>query len=561
MKRLTIRLEHKKGSILVEVLKSAYIGEKSLCVYNIEDFPISQKDTSENHTGTWRTLQPVFEEGIAPCSEACPTHTHIPKYMRLFREGDVIAALEVIRQENPLPAVCGRVCPHFCESKCNRGIFDEKLNIRAVERFIGDYGLGIPPGREDEVGKGKNVAVVGSGPAGLSASYFLARHGVSVDIYEREAKAGGLLRYGIPEYRLPRNIVDREIENIFSLGVNFIGGQVIRPDEVSALGKDYDYIFFSPGLWGRNIPDWRYKGKGVYDGLSVLRNIHAENVPDLGEKIAVVGGGNTALDVSRVLTRLGKEVMIVYRRTLDEAPAFEDEVREALEEQIQILQKRLITGIEALDDGTLKIEIQGVSKKEGRIIPNGEKVYRTVDSVVAAVGQVAEIAMEHDEKIIFGGDFETGEGTVVQAIASGKRAALTVLRNLGVLSRNERTKFFRAGTEINHQRVVGYEQLNTAFFSKRDRFELKRRDPSERIADFGEVVEGASLGEILAEAERCLSCGTCTLCRTCWYFCPDACVIISKTESEKVFFDKDFCKGCGICSAVCPTGCIVMEEE
>jgi len=198
-----------------------------------------------------------------------------------------------------------------------------------VERFIGDYGLVIPHKKDTDNIEGK-VAVVGSGPAGLSAAYFLARQGVVVDLYEREAKAGGLLRYGIPEYRLPRDVLDQEIENIFALGVNFLKERDIGPEELPSLTKEYGFIFFSPGLWGWNIPQWGYSGKAVSNGLNILKMIHKGKIPPLGHRVVVVGGGNTAMDVTRVLMRLGKEVTIVYRRTMAEAPAFADEIQEGI---------------------------------------------------------------------------------------------------------------------------------------------------------------------------------------------------------------------------------------
>jgi len=545
----------------LEILESKYSEEKKGLLHNIKDFPISRKDTSGNQTGTWRTLQPLFKEAIAPCSQACPANVNIPEYMDLFREGRLMDALKILRLRNPLPGVCGRVCPHPCEPDCNRGEFDQRVNIRAVERLLGDYGLDIPPTGGDERGKGRKVAVVGSGPAGLSAAYFLARRGVTVDLYEREPEAGGLLRYGIPEYRLPREILDREIGNILHLGVNFMGEREVRDEDLPALTEGYDYVFFSPGLWGSKLPDWGYKGRGVFDGLKVLREIHAGNIPDLGRRVAVVGGGNTALDVTRVLMRLGKEVVIVYRRTMQEAPAFEDEIEEGLEEQIRIMEKSLITHIEDGGEAGLKIEIQGVAKKDGGIVPQGPKDKRIVDSVIAAVGQLSEMDVGGDEKIILGGDFETGAGTVAQAIGSGREGAFTILERLGLLTRRETGDLLWANDQANARRVTNYDDLNLAFFKRSKRFEFRRREPHERTTDFDEVVQGASMKEALAESNRCFSCGTCTLCGMCWYFCPDACVIARKNGDQKIVFDLDFCKGCAICSVSCPRGCVVMEEE
>ena len=545
----------------MEILESKYNEENKGLLHDIREFPISRKDTSGNQTGTWRTLLPVFQEGVAPCSEACPAHIHIPGYMGLVCEGKLTEALNIIRRENPLPAVCGRVCPHFCEESCNRGEFDEQVNIRTVERFIGDYGLDIPLKKEINKIRGK-VAVVGSGPAGLSAAYFLARKGVVVDLYEREAKAGGLLRYGIPEYRLPRDVLDREIENIFALGVNFLKERDIGPEELPSLTKEYDFIFFSPGLWARNIPQWGYSGKAIFNGLNILKKIYKGAIPSLGHRVAVVGGGNTAMDVTRVLMRLGKEVTIVYRRTLAEAPAFADEIKEGMEEGIQILERKLITRIEDRIDSSLMIEIQdAVKERGGKIVPDGEKTHRVVDSVVAAVGQAPEMGIEKDDKVFFGGDFETGEGTVVHAVASGKRGAFTILGKMGVLNRDETDKYFRLTGELANRRIINYDELNTFYFRKEKRLEPKRLGAGKRVKDFLEIVAQASQNAVMAESGRCLSCGTCNLCGACWYFCPDASVVVSETGPRKVTFDLDFCKGCAICSVSCPRGCIVMEAE
>ena len=545
----------------MEILESKYSEEKKGLLHDIKEFPISRKDTSGNQTGTWRTLLPVFQEGVAPCSEACPAHIHIPGYMGLVCDGKLAEALDIIRRENPLPAVCGRVCPHFCEGSCNRGEFDEQVNIRAVERFIGDYGLDIPLKKTTDSIRGK-VAVVGSGPAGLSAAYFLARQGVVVDLYEREAKAGGLLRYGIPEYRLPRDVLDREIENIFALGVNFLKERNIVPDELPSLAREYDFVFFSPGLWGANIPQWGYSGKAISNGLNILKKIHKGKIPSLGHRVAVVGGGNTAMDVTRVLMRLGKEVIIVYRRTLAEAPAFADEIQEGMEEKIQILERKLITRIEDQIDSSLMIELQGaVKERDGKIVPDGEKTHRIVDSVVAAVGQVPEMSIEKDERFFFGGDYETGEGTVAHAIASGKRGAFAILEKMGVLNRDETDEYRRLTGEPPNRRIITYDQLNTSYFRKEKRLEPKRLDAGKRVSDFLEIVAQASQNAVMAESGRCLSCGVCTLCGVCWYFCPDASVVVSEKGGQKVVFDLDFCRGCAICSVSCPRGCVVMEEE
>jgi len=268
------------------------------------------------------------------------------------------------------------------------------------------------------------------------------------------------------------------------------------------------------------------------------------------------------MDVTRILMRLGKEVTIVYRRTLAEAPAFANEIKEGIEENIQILERKLITRIENQTDSSLMIEIQGAVKgRDGEIVPDGEKTHRIVDSVVAAVGQVPEMSIEKNDKVFFGGDYETGEGTVVHAIASGKRGAFTILGKMGVLIRDETDEYLSVAGEPPSRRIISYDQLNTFYFRKEKRLEPKRLGAGKRVSDFLEIVAHASQDAVMAESGRCLSCGTCTLCGACWYFCPDASVVVNKKGPQKVVFDLDFCKGCAICSVSCPRGCVVMEEE
>jgi Pyruvate/2-oxoacid:ferredoxin oxidoreductase delta subunit len=258
---------------------------------------------------------------------------------------------------------------------------------------------------------------------------------------------------------------------------------------------------------------------------------------------------------------MGKEVVILYRRTIGEMPALKEEIQETIEEKIQIQEKKLVTRIEGQEDGSLKVEIQGAMKRDGKVIPDGEKEQKIFDNVVASIGQIPEFHIEKSDKILMAGDYKTGEGTVIQAIASGKKAAFTILERLGNLPKDKRAKIFRVNSEPFGEETVTYSQLNPFIFKKLERLELNKRDPKERITGFEEIVSGTSLDDTEFEARRCFNCGTCIACYSCWYFCPDLSVSVNGSTSQKISFNLEYCKGCGLCSVSCPRGCITMEIE
>ena len=562
---------------------------------------ISLGNMDWNKTGAWRAQRPFYEDKTPPCSAACPAGNDIVSFIRKITEGDFEGACNLIKEENPFPGICGRVCFHPCESKCNRGSFDEPISIHALERFVADFAS-----RQNKMIEGntrrvkEKIAIIGSGPAGMSCAYHLARFHYEVTVFESESSAGGMLRSGIPSYRLLKDILDREISNIESFGVEIQTGIPFGENLKLEDLKDYQAIFIATGAHrSRALQITGERGKSVLSGLDFLRGIHLGKRVKLGERVAIIGGGNTAIDVARSVIRLGKEATLLYRRSKEEMPAFEEEITEALEEGVKI--RYLVNPIHIHQkDGLKRLECLrmelGEKDESGRRkpvhIPNSN-FFIEVENVIIAAGEEIEISflpkgIEKREGIVLtqrdgstgiqgifaGGDLTSNQRTVAHAIGSGKKAALAIDCYLRGKDTEEaiRQILIGEGPSLSifrhlhpeerpmNPHVVTFEELNMDYFEPLKRERESKRGVRERIKGFGEVTSTLTESIAIEEAERCFSCGTCNQCENCYVFCPDASILkAGEIFSRQV--DYDFCKGCGICFSECPRGAISLKEE
>jgi 2-oxoacid:acceptor oxidoreductase delta subunit (pyruvate/2-ketoisovalerate family) len=565
------------------------------------EISISRGHMDWNKTGAWRTQRPFYEDKTAPCNAACPVGNDIVGFIQKIAQGDFEGARNLITEENPFPGICGRVCFHPCESKCNRGSFDEPVAIHALERFVADFASTLPEKKEKfSAKKEEKIAIIGSGPAGMSCAYHLAKLHYNVTVFESLSLAGGMLWMGIPSYRLPRDVLDREISNIEALGVEIRTGVLIGEEIKIEKLKNYQAIFIATGAHrsrGVKIPG--EKGRGLFSGLDLLKRINLDGKVKIGERVAIIGGGNTAIDVARSVIRLGKKATILYRRSKEEMPAFEEEIAEALEEgveirylvnPIRIQQKESLRRLECL-----RMEL-GEKDESGRRkpvpIPNSN-FFIKADSVVVAAGEEIEtsflpkrigkregiVLTQNDgrtgiEGIFAGGDLTSNQRTVAHAIGSGKKAAMAIdcylkgndsedaIRKI-LVGNGPSISIFRylhPGERPRNPHVVNYEELNMDYFEPARRERESKRRLKERIKRFTEVTSTLTENAALREAERCFSCGTCNECENCYIFCPDA-SILKKGEKISQQVDYDFCKGCGICFVECPRRAISLEEE
>ena len=554
-----------------------------------------------NKTGSWRAQRPFYEDKTPPCSVACPVGNNIVSFVQKITQGDFEGAWQLIKEENPFPGICGRVCFHPCESKCDRGNFDEPIAIHALERFVADFGASLPK-KIEKIPKerGEKIAIIGSGPAGMSCAYHLAKLHYEVTVFESLPFPGGMLRMGIPAYRLPKDVLDRELSNIEALGVEIRTGVSIGEDLKVEDLRDYQATFIATGAHrsrGLNVPGER--GKSIFSGLDLLRKINLNKRVKLGDKIAIIGGGNTAIDVARSVVRLGKKATVLYRRSKEEMPAFEDEIVEALEEGVKI--RYLVNPIRIQQkDGLKRLECLrmelGEKDESGRRrpvpVPNSN-FFIEADSVIVAAGEEIEVSflpkgMEKREGIILtqrdgstgingifaGGDLASNQRTVAHAIGSGKKAAMAIdcyfngkdseeaIRRV-LIGEGPSVSIFRylhPGERPMNPHIVTFEELNMDYFEPAKRQRESKISRKERIKGFGEVTFTLTESVASEEAGRCFSCGTCNECENCYIFCPDA-SILKELERISHQVDYDFCKGCGICFVECPRGAISLEEE
>ncbi len=536
----------------------------------IKPFAITLKPgtSRSNLTGTWRTERPVYLDRLPPCNNACPAGENIQGWLYHAESGDYEQAWRMLVEENPFPAVMGRVCYHPCEDQCNRGKLDSPVGINSVERFLGDEAIrrgwkfSEPPDSS-----GKKVLIVGAGPSGLSAAYHLARMGHGVEIQEAGPMAGGMMRFGIPKYRLPRDVLDAEVKRILDLGVRLRLNS--RVENISASMQGFDAAFLAVGA---HIAKRAFIPAGdaahVVDAVSLLHSMEGEERPMLGRRVVVYGGGNTAIDVARTARRLGAtDAIIVYRRTREKMPAHDFEVEEALQEGVMI---KWLSAIRQADEGQLTVEKMVLDDK-GMPQPTGEFEKMEADTLVLALGQDVDLTllegvpnleirngtvqvsgnmMTGFPGLFAGGDMVMSERSVTVAAGHGKKAARHI------------DAYLRGAAYEPHSKheLADFGKLNTWYYSDADKTVRPMLDIIRRKTSFDEVQGGLNEGNALFEARRCMSCGNCFECDNCYGVCPDN-AVIKLGPGKRFKFNYDYCKGCGLCAAECPCGAIKMVPE
>ncbi|MFA5180747.1 MAG: FAD-dependent oxidoreductase [Syntrophales bacterium] len=576
--------------------------------------PRTSVTTEGNKTGSWRFLRPRYEEKTSPCSTACPVGEDIARIEMLITQGAFKEAWETILRENPLPGVCGRVCYHPCEECCNRREFDTSIAVHTMERFLADTAARneTKSAMEKLPSKGKRVAIIGSGPAGLAAAWFLNMLGYDSEIYEAMPEAGGLLRWGIPAYRLPAAVLGAEIGRIESQGVRIRVGETVSAPRFEELQASYDAVFLGCGYWRNralNIPGEAVGG--VEDGLSFLRQLRRGEKPDVTGISAVIGGGNTAIDVARSIIRLGERAVIVYRRRREDMPAFEEEIESALEEGVEL--RELLAPVQIAAKGSdciltlQQMKVEGRDRDgRGRIVTDGSTpVEITVQRVFVATGAAAaetwhepppavEVGGQHSASlplhlshctlhqgphgtpIIYGGDLTNTDKNVTQAIASGKQAAMaldaffqsgadTVRERLAACLVGEGPSlsmeiYMHGPRKEREPHIVSYQEINTDYFQFEPRVIQPRLLIEERTSSFDEIELKISANTAMREAGRCFNCGVCNDCDNCYLFCPDVCILRGRDMTER-HINYDYCKGCGLCVAECPRNAMTLGEE
>lgn len=534
---------------------------------------LTQKPDLHEHgagTGSTRSQRPEYVDFFPPCNKGCPAGENIQAWIALAQAGQYHKAWEKLTEENPMPAIHGRVCYHPCEDACNRNALDSTVSIHAVERFLGDLannkGWSFPKPIQKT---GKRILIVGAGPSGLSAAYHLSRLGHEVSIFEAGPVAGGMMHFGIPAYRLPRNILLTEIQRIADMGVAIRLNYKVSDILEEKKRGNFDAVFIAIGahLGKKTEIPAREAGK-ILDAVSFLKEVEQGNQPQIGRRVAIYGGGNTAMDAARVAKRLGaEEALIIYRRDREHMPAHDFEADEALSEGVKIHWLRTIKHLD-----TTSITVERMEIVEGKPVPTGHFETLEADSLILALGQDTEtdflksiegIEFQDDGTVIVdehmmtgypgifaGGDMVPSERSVTIATGHGKKAARNIHAWL------EGSVFQKKSNNA----VVHIEQLQVWFRTQAPPKQQAHLEPQKATAGFDEIVGGLSEVEAHYEAQRCLSCGNCFECDGCYGACPEG-AIIKLGKGNRYQFDYALCTGCGVCAEQCPCHAIEMIHE
>lgn len=530
-------------------------------------------DLSRGHAraGPVRERRPVYVDLLPPCNVGCPAGENVQAWLAHATAGHHEAAWRQLVTDNPFAAIHGRVCYHPCETVCNRANLDSAVSIHSVERFLGD--LARERGwrfEQPHTPTGRRVLIVGAGPSGLSAAYHLARLGHEVEIRDAGSAPGGMMRYGIPSYRLPRDVLDDELGRVAAMGVRVTCDH--RVDDLAAERDEggFDAVFVAIGAHLAKRIDIPARDAGTMtDAVSFLRGVASGEKPTIGRRVAVYGGGNTAMDAARVARRLGAEdAVIVYRRTRDQMPAHAEEAEDAEREGVRINWLRTIT---AFDGPELQVEVMELDES-GHPRPTGRFETLSADTLIMALGQETESAfmrtlpgVEFDADgsvrvsaslmtgcpgVFAGGDMVPGERTVTVGVGHGKKAA----RHINAWLR---------GAELERapkHPTVSFDALHLWYFGDTAQQQQPELEATTRVQGFGEVVGGLSTDEAIFEAGRCLSCGNCFECDGCLGACPEGSVI-KLGVGQRYRFDYDTCTGCAVCADQCPVHAIEMLPE
>ena len=521
-------------------------------------------------TGPTRANRPVYVDFLPPCNNACPAGEDIQAWLSLAQSGDFKGAWEKLSEQNPLPAVHGRVCYHPCEGACNRASIDSAVSIHSIERFLGDLAIQeewqFPkPGEKS----GKRVLIIGAGPSGLSAAYHLARLGHDVTILEAGPIAGGMMNFGIPAYRLPRHILKAEIDRICEMGVTIKLNHKVDDILMEKSNGGFDAVFIAIGAHiGKKTEIPARDASKILDAVSFLKDVELGHTPHIGRRVAIYGGGNTAMDAARTAKRLGaEEALIIYRRDREHMPAHDFEADEALSEGVKIHWLRTIKN---LDSNSITVEQMEI--KDGRPLPTGKFETLEADSVILALGQDTEteflkeiegIRFKDDGTVIVdscmmtghagifaGGDMVPSERTVTIATGHGKKAA----RNIDAWLKES-----TYAKPVSNPIVLA-DQLHVWFRTEAEVRQQPHIDPDIAISGFEEIVAGLGVDEATFEAQRCLSCGNCFECDGCFGACPEN-AIVKLGPGKRYKFNYNLCTGCGVCYEQCPCHAIDMIAE